>query len=60
MESPCRGCERESLDKNECIGWCAKIIKFQNSLEKTPINFDNGYSSFLNGATRKTPKPTCL
>lgn len=61
MESPCKGCEREGLDKNECIGQCADIKKFQRELDVSPISVDSGIvKSYLNGAVRKGPKPFCL
>lgn len=62
MESPCKGCEREKLDKNKCIDYCTKIRDFQKSLGKEVCFYGETifHSSETLGIIRKTPKPPCL
>ena len=62
MESPCKGCEREKLDKNQCLNWCIKIREFQKNLGKEICFYGDAFFQSIEtlGITRKAPKPPCL
>jgi len=68
MSSPCKGCENEKKDKNQCIDNCEKIAKFQEKINReclffNPADFfsDGLYMAcFQNGGRHNPPKPPHL
>ena len=56
VESPCRTCENEQMNKEECAGGCARLHAFQDAIlrhdERSITNFRFGFHA-PDGAVRQ-------
>ncbi len=58
VESPCRTCENENMNKEECSVDCLKLHAFQNAILRQDERNIRNFQSRVNAAGRHARRPS--